>query len=114
FPPWFVGVIGAAGVLTALVPGSMIMMSAATLLANNIYRPLRGDVPESHIADVARWLVPVVALAAVWFTLRGGTTIVALLLMGYSFVTQLFPSLVMSLRANNRLTRAGAMAGILV
>src|ERR1700761_6222398 len=40
FTPWFVGVIGAAGVLTALVPGSMIMMSAATLLANNIYRVL--------------------------------------------------------------------------
>ena len=38
FAPWFVGVIGAAGVLTALVPGSMIMMTAATLLANNIYR----------------------------------------------------------------------------
>ena len=42
FDPWFVGVIGAAGVLTALVPGSMIMMTAATLLANNIYRPLHG------------------------------------------------------------------------
>ena len=114
FPPWFVGVIGAAGVLTALVPGSMIMMTAATLLANNIYRPLRGDVPESQVATIARWLVPVVALAAVWFTLRGGATIVALLLMGYSFVTQLFPALVMSLRANNPLTTPGAMAGILV
>jgi solute:Na+ symporter, SSS family len=36
FDPWFVGVIGAAGVLTALVPGSMILMTAATLLANNV------------------------------------------------------------------------------
>ena len=40
FDPWFVGMIGAAGVLTALVPGSMILMTAATLLANNIYRGL--------------------------------------------------------------------------
>ena len=39
FDPWFVGVIGAAGVLTALVPGSMIMMTTATLLANNILSP---------------------------------------------------------------------------
>jgi K+ transporter len=38
FDPWLVGVIGAAGVLTALVPGSMILMAAAILLANNIYR----------------------------------------------------------------------------
>lgn len=114
FPAWFVGLIGAAGVLTALVPGSMIMMTAATLLANNIYRPLRSEVTETQVATVARWMVPVVALAAVWFTLKGGSTIVALLLMGYSFVTQLFPSLVMSLMPNNRLSKAGAMAGICV
>jgi SSS family solute:Na+ symporter len=114
FPPWFVGVIGAAGVLTALVPGSMIMMTAATLVANNVYRPLRGDVSDETVSRLARWLVPVVALVAVFFTLRGGQTIVALLLMGYSFVTQLFPALVMSLLQRNPLTSAGVFAGILV
>ena len=36
FPPWIVGIIGATGVLTALVPGSLLVMSAATLLARNI------------------------------------------------------------------------------
>jgi solute:Na+ symporter, SSS family len=114
FDPWFVGVIGAAGVLTALVPGSMIMMTAATLLANNIYRPLRGEVSDATVSRLARWLVPVVALVAVFFTLRGGQTIVALLLMGYSFVTQLFPALVMSLRRHNPLTSTGVFAGIVV
>jgi solute:Na+ symporter, SSS family len=114
FDPWFVGVIGAAGVLTALVPGSMIMMTAATLLANNIYRPLRGEVSDGTVSRLARWLVPVVALVAVFFTLRGGQTIVALLLMGYSFVTQLFPALIMSLRRHNPLTSTGVFAGIVV
>ena len=114
FSPWSVGVIGAAGVLTALVPGSMIMMTAATLLANNIYRPVRGDVPDQAVSRLARCLVPVVALVAVFFTLRGGQTIVALLLMGYSFVTQLFPALVMSLRRNNPLSSIGVFAGIVV
>jgi SSS family solute:Na+ symporter len=114
FPPWFVGVIGAAGVLTALVPGSMIMMTAATLLANNIYRPLRPATPDQTIAWLARLLVPLVALVAVFFTLQGGQTIVALLLMGYSFVTQLFPGVVMSLRARNPLTSPGVFAGIVV
>jgi SSS family solute:Na+ symporter len=114
FNPWFVGVIGAAGVLTALVPGSMIMMTAATLVANNIYRPLRSPVAPDHVAWLARCLVPVVALIAVFFTLRGGQTIVALLLMGYSFVTQLFPAFIMSLRRHNPLSRAGVMAGIVV
>jgi SSS family solute:Na+ symporter len=114
FDPWFVGVIGAAGVLTALVPGSMIMMTAATLLANNIYRPLHGNMPDRQVSRLARRLVPAVALVAVFFTLQGGQTIVALLLMGYSFVTQLFPSLVMSLLTHNPLSKAGALAGIVV
>ncbi len=114
FDPWFVGVIGAAGVLTALVPGSMIIMTAATLLANNIYRLLHRGVSEAAIARLARWLVPVVALVAVFFTLQGGQTIVALLLMGYSFVTQLFPGLILSLRRRNPATSTGVMAGIVV
>jgi len=113
FAPWFVGVIGAAGVLTALVPGSMIMMTAATLAAQNIYRPLSG-ADSVRIAFLSKALVPVVALIAVYFTLQGGHTIVALLLMGYSFVTQLFPAVVMSLTRRNPLTRAGAFAGIAV
>ena len=114
FSPWVLGVIGGAGVLTALVPGSMIMMTAATLSANNVYRVFRPSVKPDHLARVAKWLVPVVALISVWFTLQGGKTIVALLLMGYSFVTQLFPSLIMSLKHDNPVPREAAIAGICV
>ena len=114
FDPWFVGVIGAAGVLTALVPGSMILMTAAALLANNIVRVARPDMPERTVGVFARALVPVVALVAVYFTLNGGNTIVTLLLMGYSFVTQLFPALIASLLPRNPVTAPGAAAGIIV
>jgi SSS family solute:Na+ symporter len=114
FDPWFVGVIGAAGVLTALVPGSMILMASATLLANNIFRAFQPHAAETTIIRTARMLVPVVALVSVIFTLRGGTTIVALLLMGYSFVTQLFPTLVASLLPHNPVTKEGAFAGICI
>ncbi len=113
FDPWVVGIIGAAGVLTALVPGSMILMTAATLLANNLYRLVRPSAADAHIVVVARALVPLVALVAVYFTLAGGETIVALLLMGYSFVTQLFPALMLSLAKTRWATPAGAAAGII-
>jgi SSS family solute:Na+ symporter len=113
FSPWMVGVIGAAGVLTALVPGSMILMAAATLLAHNLYRLVRRSADDAEISRVARLMVPVVALVAVVFTLEGGATIVALLLMGYSFVSQLFPALVCSLMHRNVVTKEGAIAGIL-
>ena len=114
FDPWFVGVIGAAGVLTALVPGSMILIAAATLLANNIFRAVRPQASDATVSLVAKSLVPVVALVSVVFTLRGGATIVALLLMGYAFVTQLFPTLIASLLPRNPVTRQGAIAGICV
>ncbi len=114
FNPWVVGIIGGAGVLTALVPGSLILLAAATLLSKNIYRVFRGGTSDAHISMVARLLVPIVALVAVAFTLRGGNTIVALLLMGYSFVTQFFPSLLMSLRRHNPVTKEGAFVGICV
>ena len=114
FDPWFLGVIGAAGVLTALVPGSMILTTASTLLANDVYRGgFAKAADDDRVGRLARWLVPVVALVAVYFTLRGGNTIVALLLMGYNFVTQLFPALVCSLAARNRATKQGAFCGIL-
>jgi SSS family solute:Na+ symporter len=92
----------------------MIMMTTATLLANNIYRPLNGTASDQAVSRLARRLVPIVALVAVYFTLSGGQTIVALLLMGYSFVTQLFPALVMSLHRNNPLSSTAVFAGIVV
>jgi SSS family solute:Na+ symporter len=114
FDPWFVGVIGAAGVMTALVPGSMILMSVSTLLANDVYRGmLRPQASDPAVATLARLLVPIVALVAVIFTLQGGETIVALLLMGYSFVTQLFPAVVCSLLPRNRATKQGVVCGTL-
>jgi solute:Na+ symporter, SSS family len=112
FDPWFVGVIGGAGVLTALVPGSMILMAAATLFANDLLAPLTGITNTDRIALVARLSVPVWALIAVWFAIGGSQTIVALLLMGYAFVTQLFPALIMSLTQRNPVSSAGAFAGI--
>jgi SSS family solute:Na+ symporter len=63
---------------------------------------------------LARLLVPVVAAVALVFTFRGGDTLVALLLMAYAMVTQLFPALLASLMRTRRVTAAGAMSGIIV
>jgi SSS family solute:Na+ symporter len=114
FDPWFVGVVGSAGMLAALVPGSVMVMAAATLLANNLYRLARPTADDAHIFFVAKLAVPVVSLVVVWFSLGDGQTLVSLLLMGYSFMTQLFPALILSLMAHNPATKQGAIAGIFV
>ncbi len=112
FDPWVVGVIGGAGLLTALVPGSMILITAATILAQNVYRGIAPATSERTVVLLARGLVPLVALVSALLALRGGEAIVALLLMGYNFVTQLFPALVLSLGRRPRASTAGAFAGI--
>lgn len=114
FDPWFVGVIGATGLLTALVPGSVILTAAATVLANDVYRAfLRSTATDAEVSRIARITVPLLAVVAVWFTIGGGSSIVALLLMGYNFVTQFFPSVAFSFAARNPVTRQGAFCGIL-
>ncbi|PEB53700.1 sodium:solute symporter [Bacillus pseudomycoides] len=114
FDPWFIGIIGSAGLLTALVPGSMLVMAASTLLAKNIYQVLAPSVSDQQVARAAKLFVPVVTLVAVFFTFKGGETIGALLLMGYSIVTQLFPALVCSLFHRQFITKQGAIAGMVV
>lgn len=113
-PPWVVGIVGAAGVLTAMVPGSMITMTAATLISRNLYGVINPRASNDQIVFIAKCLVPVVMLVAVYFTITGNSTIVTLLLVGYSFVTQLFPALIASLFPNSGATRQGALAGIVV
>ena len=113
FDPWIVGLIGAAGLLTALVPGSMLLMSASILLAKNVYRVFSPAASDAKIAKVAKGLVPVLSLISLYFTLNGGDTLVTLLLMGYSLVTQLFPALFFSLLKHNFVNKYGAFAGIL-
>ena len=113
FDPWFIGVIGGAGLLTALVPGSMLLMSGATLLAKNVYKPFVPSAADHSVGKLAKYLVPVIALISVYFTLNGGNTLATLLLMGYSLMTQLFPSLLFSFMKDNFVNKYGAASGII-
>ena len=113
FDPWVIGIIGGAGLLTALVPGSLLLMSAATLVAKNIFQPFAPSTTEQKIGHLAKWLVPVISLISVYFALHGGNTLSTILLMGYSLMTQLFPSLLFSLLKNNFVDKFGASVGII-
>lgn len=109
YGPWIVGAVGAAGLLTAMVPGSLILMTSAAMLA----RLVRRDAStEAGSVTVARAFVPLVAAVALWFTFRGGETLVTLLLLAYSIVTQLFPALIGALVWPRFVTATGAIAGL--
>jgi solute:Na+ symporter, SSS family len=65
FPRWFVGVIGSAGVLCALVPGSMLLIASATTVAKNVVRGVNPGMSDDATSRLTKLMVPAVALAGV-------------------------------------------------
>lgn len=117
-PAWVLGLIGGAGLLAALVPGSMLLLAIATQLARNLIGLGLPGWDSEKLNLLARALVPLVALSAIAFEWLSGQGIVVLLLLGYGFVTQLLPALLASLLPQNpvpaRAVWAGGAAGVLV
>ncbi len=118
FPAWFLGIIGGAGALTAMVPAAIILLTASTLFAKNVFRPIFcPQMVEDKVARLAKITVLVLALASFYLALHSSTTLVALLLLGYAGVTQFFPGVVLGLfwpRANATGITVGLVAGILI
>jgi SSS family solute:Na+ symporter len=84
------------------------------VLSKNVYSVVRPETSEDRISRLAKFLVPVVALVAMVFTITSPLDLVLLLLLGYAYVTQLLPALLFSFMPNNFVTKWGAGAGILV
>jgi SSS family solute:Na+ symporter len=56
FPPWFLGFVGGAGALTAMVPSAILILTAATLFAKYFYRPIIApSMSDDRVARLARW-----------------------------------------------------------
>ena len=93
YPAWLLGLIAGAGCLAALVPASAQILAAASLLSRNLF-----PTKEEQLTQRTRlWIVVLAVLAfGLWYYNR--VTLVGLLLIGYSGVTQLFPGVVLSLR----------------
>ena len=57
-PPWFLGIVGGAGALTAMVPAAIQLLTGATLYAKNLYRPLLAPkATDQQVARLAKILV---------------------------------------------------------
>jgi len=114
FPAWFLGVIGGAGALTAMVPAAIQILTAATLFAKNLYRPIFApEMSDQQVAKLAKTMVLVITAVALFFAIYSSTTLVALLLLGYAGVTQFFPGVVLGLYSR-RVTMAGVLSGMVV
>jgi SSS family solute:Na+ symporter len=114
FPAWFLGLIGGAGALTAMVPAAIQILTAATLFAKNLYRPVFApSMSDQQVAKLARIMVLVITAVALFFAIQSSTTLVGLLLLGYAGVAQFFPGIVLGLYSR-RVTMPAVFAGLVV
>jgi SSS family solute:Na+ symporter len=112
WPPWFLGFVGAAGAVTAMVPAAILVLAAAALLAKNVIRPVfRPTAGEAAVMRLSRLLVVAVMGAALVSALLLPGSLVNLLILGYDGVCQLFPGVVLGLTWR-RVSRAGVAAGL--
>jgi SSS family solute:Na+ symporter len=114
FPPWMLGLIGGAGALTAMVPAAILLLTASTLFAKNLWRPLFAPkMPDIHVARLARITVLALSLISLCFALYSSSTLVSLLLLGYAGVAQFLPGVVLGLWWP-RVRTVGVSAGMVV
>jgi SSS family solute:Na+ symporter len=112
YPSWFLGFVGAAGAVTAMVPASILVLFAAALLAKNVYQTgFNPEAGEDRIMRLSRAMVLVVMTAALALALFIPNALVNLLLIGYDGVSQFFPGVVLGLFWK-RVSRAGVVCGL--
>ncbi|HMM21070.1 MAG TPA: sodium:solute symporter family protein [Selenomonadales bacterium] len=113
YPAWFMGFIGAAGAITAMVPASVILIGASTLLAKNVYHTMfNPDASEKSVTLMARGIVIVLTALSLYLAIYVPNMLVNLLLIGYNGVTQFFPAVALGL-IWRRVTKAGVFAGVI-
>jgi len=112
FPGWFLGIVGGAGALTAMVAAAIQLLCGATLFAKNLFRPiLAPGMSDQQVAQLARTMVFVLTLGALFLAVNSTISLVSLLLLGYAGIAQLFPGVVLGL-FSKRVTTRSVLAGL--
>ncbi len=113
YPSWFLGFIGAAGAVTAMVPSALLVLFASTLISKNIYKTaFRPQASEQSVMRLSRFLVLAITAFALAMAVFFPNELVNLLILGYDGVCQFFPGVVLGLFWK-RISKAGVFSGLL-
>ena len=112
YPSWFMGFVGAAGAVTAMVPSAILVLFGATLLAKNVYQTgINPKASEESVMRLSRLMVLFLTTVALVFALYFPNELVNLLIFGYDGVCQFFPGVVLGLFWK-RVSKIGVFAGL--
>ncbi len=112
FPAWFLGIVGGAGALTAMVCAAIQLLCGATLYAKNLFRPLiKPDMSDGDVARTAKITLLALTVGALLLAIYSSLSLVSLFLLGFAGIAQLLPGVVLGL-FSKRVTTSGVFAGI--
>jgi solute:Na+ symporter, SSS family len=114
YSPWVLGFISGAGCLAALVPAAAQILAAASIVSKNLFIDYGMVKTEASSIIATRILVLVVSFLAFGFWFLARQTLVGLLLISYTGITQFLPGVVLSFSRRLRPNAAGVGMGIIV
>lgn len=113
YPPWVTGIFAGTLCLLALVPGSVLLLTAGTVFARNVVRPLRPGLDERAQLLASRLAMMVFAGAAVWLATGASRSLVEIGLSAYAAIGMLAPGVFLAFLWP-RAHAGGVLAGIAV
>jgi SSS family solute:Na+ symporter len=113
YPAWAIGLLAGAASLLALVPGSILLLAAASIFGRNVVLPLKRDLGDAAQLWVSRVALVGFAGVAVWLTLTSNRSLVEIGLSAYATIGMLAPGVFLGLLWR-RTSAMAVLAGILV
>ncbi len=116
YPAWGVGLLAGAASLLALVPGSILLLGAASIFGRNVVLPLKRDLRDAQVLWISRVAMIGFAAAAVALTLTSNKSLVEIGLSAYGAIGMLAPGVFLAFlwpRASAVGVFAGLVAGYL-
>jgi SSS family solute:Na+ symporter len=113
YPDWVIGLLAGTGVLLALVPGSVLLLTASSIFTRNVVTPMYPALSDARGLLVSRVALVVLGAVAVWLSMGEKGSLVSILLKAYSAIGMLGPGVFLAFLWK-RTTALGVVAGIVV
>ena len=111
-PAFVVGIFCAGALAASMSTGDALVHAAASIVVRDFYRVLfRPQMAPAQQTRLIRTLVVLISAVAYYFAVVSQLSLVAMLLLSYGFIAQIFPVLIAALYWP-RATRPGVLAGL--
>jgi solute:Na+ symporter, SSS family len=114
YPEWLIGLFAGTACLLALVPGSVLLLTAGSIFSRNVVSPVWPGLSDRTALLLSRTSMILFAAIAVWLTVGASSSLVEIGLRAYAAIGMLAPGVFLAFlwrRANAAGVIAGMIAG---